>query len=603
MLFANVTYANTIITAPIDSRPVSTDYLSELAKINSDTLIYSDKNTLDFFSAIEENNYTGNSKKVRNDIYNTVSENNTSDTIVIINTSSYFTNGLVGSRCGVNYSDYIKAINDLKKLTSDNKEPYYYINLCMPRTLPETRFNQIWPYEEKLKGLGYYYIKNNPNSPLKNEIKSKYSDVLPVQFLLEYGYVEAKSSELGIDNLSDFEKEFLVNINKRCAKSFPFREFLASYRKPFEAVSDIFDKLANMKKKNMIDEIIISNDDFQLPDFVNYMYSSSNDIDWIKTENNSPVKYSFARKYMTSNINSIQNQVAKKFGKSESALALSGKSDFVNFIFGTDEVPQLIYARSISKKSSLSGNIIPMIMGNNSEVAKFDVLGVDELLTNDLNFVTHSKDKTKEKMYLFLYNYNNHSEFLLNETISQMQNKLKDGAKIGLIEIYSTPLLNTGDNILFKTLVEGNKGVKVSDLSTYSAWNTNANAIGLGVAHSQVYMISNEQSIDSNVFLSANTNMLIEHLLEDGIYTINTKRTLSNERYIPTQEDLVQSKKLLSALQPEKVLKAFKGINLNHNENSFTISDCILENYSFPWGRTFECYLKINTKLSTEVSQ
>ena len=71
------------------------------------------------------------SKKVRELIRENVSKNNSSDTTVIINTSSYFTGGLVGSRCAAQYENTDTALKELLSLVTDYTQPKYYINITV----------------------------------------------------------------------------------------------------------------------------------------------------------------------------------------------------------------------------------------------------------------------------------------------------------------------------------------------------------------------------------------------------------------------------------------------------------------------------------------
>ena len=84
-------FGGTVITAPIDSRPVSTDYLKNLVEINGDTLLHSQKKVLDMFSDSGSDDKFADSKTVRKDVREFVARNNSEDTTVIINSSTYFT--------------------------------------------------------------------------------------------------------------------------------------------------------------------------------------------------------------------------------------------------------------------------------------------------------------------------------------------------------------------------------------------------------------------------------------------------------------------------------------------------------------------------------
>ena len=92
----NTTLFADIITAPIDGRPVSLDYLKNLAQINGENFFAPDKDTLDMFPINENYSRFVKSDIVRKQIREQVSAANSENTTVIINTSSDMTGGLVG---------------------------------------------------------------------------------------------------------------------------------------------------------------------------------------------------------------------------------------------------------------------------------------------------------------------------------------------------------------------------------------------------------------------------------------------------------------------------------------------------------------------------
>ena len=63
LLFPLSVSAATVITSPVDSRPISTSYLENLVSINNDKLITIDNSYLDMFTADTEK--FADSKKVR----------------------------------------------------------------------------------------------------------------------------------------------------------------------------------------------------------------------------------------------------------------------------------------------------------------------------------------------------------------------------------------------------------------------------------------------------------------------------------------------------------------------------------------------------------
>ncbi len=589
-----------IITAPIDSRPVSFDYLENLVRLNNEAFFAPDKDILDMFPANANYSRFAESDNVRKQIKDYVSKSNNEDTTVIINISSYMTAGLVGSRCGDNYDDFDKKLDELEKLAELYDKPTYYVNLSMPRTLPETRMNDIWRDNKTYRGMGYYYIKNNPGCEDKNYISSEFSNINPVQLIMEWSYVTNKRYELGENSLEVWEKEFINYFDKVYKKCEPYKSYLSKYIMPFSAVSETFSRLMKMQKKGLIDEIVISNDDFQIPNFITYF--NTKNADWIPKESGSPIKFSFARNYITNGPRCIYKLLKDEKGVYEAQRALDGKGENINFIFGTDELSQLIYARDLSKRKNLSSDFNLVSTSTGSDVATFDVIKTNSLLKNSVNFVSAGKKKTYEKIDLYLFDYNNKN--ISSAYISdKMEESRKNGKNVGLIEIFSSDVLSAGGNSLFKKLLfnarEKNGKLGINELACYSAWNTNANAIGLGVAHAQVFGIMKQTSENKSEFLKNHLNILAIHCAEDGFYTVKGKRDLTNEGFLPVYEDTLKSDKLLNFIGYNEVKDAFNGGKYTIGGKEYTVRDFDISKYNFPWGRLFECCLEFDCEIET----
>ena len=599
-LFMSIpTLGATLITAPIDSRPISMEYLENLTNLAGDEFFTVDKKVLDYFSDNPSKNRFANSKEVRKQIEELVKKNNSEDTTVLINTSSYITGGLVGSRCASNYEDYESALSDFRNLLTKYPKPTYYVNLAMPRNLPETRNNTIWPNEEKIRGLGYYYLKYNKNSDAKDYISKKFYRVTPVQMLMEWGYTKNKKDELGQNSLTPWEKDYLEHIESTYQNSTIYSPYLEAYQIPFEKTAALFESLLRWQKNGLLDEIIIGNDDFQLPDFINYMYKNSKETDWIPMENNTPVKFSFSRTYMTSGKNSIYNRLENMYGTQAAQKAMNGSHDKINFIFGMDEIPQLTYARDLSKRKQITTQLEPIVFGESQKVADYDVLNAQSLLNNAINFTKSAENKTDSLFSLYLVDYNSVPENKTQEILNQM-NASYEKNSVGLIELYSTEVLNSGTNAILQNLLSknGNKaGLSAVQLACYSAWNTNANAIGLGIAHAQVYGITKQFDI-TPFFLESQIKILGQHILEDGSYILHTKRQLNREGFQPENKDTLISTSLYDILQPDSLIKAFKNEKYSIDNQTYQVDSCSLVDYNFPWGRLFDCYLELKVQVS-----
>ncbi|MCI8804834.1 MAG: DUF4127 family protein [Clostridiales bacterium] len=594
----NTTLFADIITAPIDGRPVSLDYLKNLAQINGENFFAPDKDTLDIFPINENYSRFVKSDIVRKQIREQVSAANSENTTVIINTSSYMTGGLVGSRLGDNYGDFKEALNELENLTEEYDKPSYYVNLSMPRTLPETRMNTIWRDNKKYRGMGYYYIKNNPEIEDAKYISQKLSLVTPTQLIMEWSYVENKKSELGESSLTSWEKDFIKHFNSVYRAYEPYKTYLSKYVMPFSSVSEIFSRLMKMQEKGKIDEIIISNDDFQIPDFITYFNKKG--ADWIPKENGAPIKFSFARNYITKGPRCIYKLLKDSRGVYEASDALKGKSENVNFIFGTDEIPQLIYARDLSKRKNISSVFNVISTSESGSVGEFDVLKINSLVKNDINFISAGKKKTDGKIDLYIYDYSN-KKISAESIIKEMEESKNKGKSVGLIEIFAPDVSASGKNTVFLTLLnnskEKNGKLGINELACYSAWNTNANAIGLGVAHAQVFGITRENCADDKTFLKNHLNILAIHCAEDGFYTLKGKRALTNEKFVPVYEDTLKSEKLPPVIGSEEVISAFNGGKHAVKNKLYYADKFNLSEYNFPWGRLFECYLGFDCEI------
>ncbi len=591
MLFALPVYANTVITAPIDGRPISNEYLGALAEIGNDTFYSVSKDSLDFFSSYEPDNHLGDSEKVRDEIYSLVSQNNNEHTTVIINTSSYITNGLVGSRCGSNYEDYEEALNDLEKLMTDFPEPTYYVNLAVPRSLPETRFNEIWCNDEKLKGLGYYYLEYNKNDEDYNEISTKYGEVTPTQYIMEFSYVVNKANEIGVKNLTEWERAFLNYYNTNIKNKAPYKQYVDYYIEPYAATADICGKLLSLQLDGKLDQIVISNDDLQIPDSITYFYNKG--CDWVQTKNNSPIKYSYARTYMETGNVSVKKYITNAYSAQEYGRANTGTGKTVNIIYGTDEVPQLIYARDYASRKYLTSNISFLYNDTSQSVATFDVKAPGNLARAAYAFVKGSVGKyTSSPTSLYIYDYSLSSDKSAS-VINKLKKEKKNGSNIGLIELFN----GVGENKIFQSLLNSSSGLSLIDLDTYSAWNTNGNAIGLGVAQAQVIAIAKEITMRPKDTVEAQIKVLTQHAVEDGLYTKSGKLALANKGYSPNTEDRINSQTLYDLLDIDRVTSALIGKTYKLGEYEYSVENVSIDTLNFPWGRTFDIYVGVDTQI------
>lgn len=575
-------FANTIITAPIDSRPVSTEYLENLVNINGDTLLYPNKKYLDIFSG-SENDHFANSNEVRKSIRDFVAKNNNEYTTVIINSSTYFTGGLVGSRNSSQYNDIENGINELYNLINTYKNPSYYINIAMPRNLPDSRGGAIWSDDNNLiYGIGHFYNEND-NKTVLEYIKNNYDKVKPEEFLLEWGYVYNKAFENGEESLFKWEKDFLDYCNELYENE-EYKVYMDNYKRIFESTAEIFKSIMRWQRVGLLTEIIIGNDDLQLPDFISYMYNNSENTKWINSINGSPIKYSFSRHYIKSDNESIYANIERQYGKDEAIKAEQGISQNVNILCGMDEIPQLIYASDVLKRNNIYTDIKFYGTENLSSVDSYDVKNANEILNIYSQYVKRNGNEKGETLHMFICDYKNSTS--KTNIINEIKKLIDLGENVGLIELFDYSKTEIENNV-FDTLV---KDGYILNLDCYSAWNTNANAIGLGIAQGEVYNISDKQ--DENII--NNINLLLRHIFEDGIYTSSGKREIISEGYVITDNDMIKSERLKKIFVDENILKYMINKTISKNDNSVTIENITFKDYNFPWKRNFECYIDFN---------
>ena len=488
-------------------------------------------------------------------------------------------------------------MEDLNTLITNFPNPKYYINIANPRSLPETRFNTIWCDNNKLKGLASYYLELNPNDPNKDEILNTYAMVTPEQFLLEYGYVYNKSVELGYGELTKWEKAFLNNFNTTYLSSPKYKPYIDNYILPYSATADMFSMLLKWQQEGKIDQILVGNDDLQLPNCITYFYRQN--ASWVQSSKGSAVKYSFPRSYMEVLPNSIQNNLKEAYGNSEKEMALIGYGKKVNIIYGTDELPQLTYARDYSIRNNLTPKYNLYYNDHTQDVATFDVSSPSHLIKVAINYASGRVGQyTKKDFNTFIYNYTTGKSSKEN-FLDKLYTINANGGHTGLIELYVNTQLDNSRNYIFQQLSKNkrsdqsvSKTMNLSELDMYSAWNTQANAIGLGIAHAQVFTIADQVSKDTKTALDAHLKVLLQHYIEDSEYTATAKLTLANKAYKPTVYENQQSQILYDLMNPSRIENVLKGCKYTFNGDTYYLDNIKVVQMSFPWSRIFDILVK-----------
>ena len=125
-------------------------------------------------------------------------------------------------------------------------------------------------------------------------------------------------------------------------------------------------------------------------------------------------------------------------------------------------------------------------------------------------------------------------------------------------------------------------------MSVFCAWNTNANAIGIGLSMAQIDVLADKTEIHAQ----KSTENLIRHIIEDGIYFADVRQTLTKENYQPKEGENITSSLLIEKAGAKKIPPLFEG----RIYDGYKIENIEVTNMSFPWLRLFDCYVDVSSE-------
>lgn len=511
-----------IVTAPIDSRPVSLDYLKNLVNMGGDYFYSVDKSNLDEGPTLTGTWPLGSAYNVRVNLANLISSRNSAGTTVILNTPSYVNGGLVATRIPNRYAEVSPALIDLDWLTTNYSNPTYYVFIPMPRVMPESRgFN--WP-TTKDHGLQYFY-----NGGADREFTI---------LLWEWGYVQNKAY-YGY-TLDPWENSFLTyfynkyHVNATSQFIFEGRTYLNWYMSLFVYARDLIKALMDRVKSGKINELVVGLDDINLPDF----FAGKPDL--LEYAGGRPIKFSWAYKCLKD----VKSHHESLYDITSVNLGENGDSTVINYLYGTDEIPQLIYARDLTRRTGFATKFIGSA-GYSVDYSKdkdpgfsptyigvYDYIDVNTAINQRIKFVTkrgyNAANARNFRFFVHCTGRNGENAFLTDGAGNPEQaalnfaqavwNSFNSGENVGVLDLGS----NNPDWQLFKALGSITGKVR-TQLCSYSGWNTVANTAGLGIAHAQVFGMLDYYNATRSMW-SYHADVLTTHLLEDGIYNGNLRK-------------------------------------------------------------------------------
>lgn len=570
--------ATTIIAVPIDSRPVSNQNFKLLTEIGGDDCVVITKGLDEGFPIQSDNTPIdirlfdlGNSTDTCASLSNEVSNIQGNKTI-IINTPSCFTNGLIGSRMPTSYysggseaemdtsfrsvsddnpciNNWIAYISELRDtLNSQDSSSRIYVHCPIPRTKPGqymgnctynrpgnnsgTWAEKAWDFTTDHKGLSYFYSPNDAS-------ETSCTDILREWSYLENKYLSTVRED-GSHALLDYEWNCLVHYNEmyRYDDAPCKNDIFNAYHNLFINAEYFITKLMDLVAKNVIDELVIGIDDIEFPDFYKNIGIDSNSV-----------KYSFAQTCLD-NIKAYHANNAKIKDNINDSIECC--AEHINYLLGTDEIPQLIYARDLTRRMHRTPKYINYALSGtgtmDNTTGSYDINTINDILRKTQNFITNTKyyyyddpnEYSKPRDYLnnAVYEIGEMHTFVrcnekckTDETATTAAKSIYNAFNDAYADSsYSSPRKFNNGNINMCLLdssledtsgssqessnysewFESNAGAdwlllhtmkdiyknnddysrnSISQLSAYSAWNTVGNSLGLGLAHSQVFAI------------------------------------------------------------------------------------------------------------------
>lgn len=136
-----------------------------------------------------------------------------------------------------------------------------------------------------------------------------------------------------------------------------------------------------------------------------------------------------------------------------------------------------------------------------------------KLAENARNFISANLSPSGDKTDMYIFDYTVCNENDKADFISKLSSSAENN-DVALIELYSHDVISSGSNFVFRQLLsdsaENNNSFGIADLTAFSAWNTSANAIGLGFANAGVYSLAKQHCTDFKAVTEGETKMLAQ---------------------------------------------------------------------------------------------
>ena len=130
--------------------------------------------------------------------------------------------------------------------------------------------------------------------------------------------------------------------------------------------------------------------------------------------------------------------------------------------------------------------------------------------------------ETAADLHLFVYN-SVESEYVTLDFIRRIRDSIEAGKTVGIIDL--TNNVSNFSNSDFISLLKNH--ITLSELGSYSAWNTASNASAISIAHLLAYWYSRNIFVDTELY---HQKFLYNRFMNDYIYKVKIKPDL--EKYL-----------------------------------------------------------------------
>ena len=600
------TSKKTIINVPIDSRPVSRINFGDLVGATeyeyieiSDGLDNMGKNT-DVEGKYAHGDHNKVWQELRKAIFSRDDEN--SDTIVLLNLSSYFFDGLIETRNWSAYDDMEGKISELETILSQYPNPKYYVIMPIPRIRPDFRtieYPDGTNQNTKIATPVGFEDTQNIIDTSENSNSISFEEAVMI-----WQYTR------GLQNCTDIEySKMPKDLQTWCNTLYTeYGEFLENYWSIFTKTYEYIQKINELQlQPNINFEYIICCDDYENPRKKNNIPTNEYMEKYLYDDQNKFIRYSGAEQ--------ILREIEKKNSDTD-------KQNDINAVLwsGLDEIDHVILARELIKNNNTKMEIEfldPVTKKELKDISEiwgyrggYERENIGDSLTNRYNYINElcaGNNQEKIKLYIAIESANPMSEEEAKKAKQNVYDALKESKGQFTVGIVS----NEMNKNYFNELCLGKEENGIFSFPSFTSWGTHDNSYGIAIANTTVHALLQKQIREEGMTktlrerLKYYNKVKLRNILEDAVYNNIIKPQVDyNEQAIKDllSSGLYKGYSLSKAIVYSNADPA-SGINLlkEYENNNMQIGNVqyVLEkptiNATNPWYRQYEVRVEIES--------